>query len=313
METTFLPPALCILGPTASGKTDLALLLSDRFPCEIISVDSAQVYRGMDIGTAKPTKELLQRYPHHLLDIRNVDENYSAAGFYHDAERLMIDITQRGRIPLLVGGTFLYFRAIEQGLNALPQANVEVRARITAQANRIGWPALHDQLVIVDPDAALRIDRYDGQRIQRALEVVELTGQPMSHFLAKSKVGLPYRWIKMALVPAERAVLYERINQRFDAMLAMGLVDEVRALFFDSDHYVPHPTQRIVGYRQILDYLNNTVGLEEAIEKGKTASRQYAKRQLTWLRREENIMKFPVEKKVKTDDILGFLGKNLEV
>lgn len=290
-----LPPAIFLMGPTASGKTEIAIDLVQRFPLEIISVDSALVYRGMNIGTAKPGPDILALAPHRLIDIRNPDEPYSAAEFREDALREMADITAQGRVPLLVGGTFLYFRALEQGLSDMPPADPDIRARLEAEAATHGWAALHERLARVDPESAARIHATDPQRIQRALEVFEISGQPMSKFHAEGRAApLPYRVLKLGLVPEDRAALHARIEQRFRAMLDAGLVDEVRGLLASARLDADLPSMRAVGYRQVRAFLQGETGYEEMVELAITATRQYAKRQLTWLRGEPDLESFPV-------------------
>lgn len=283
-------PVVFLMGPTASGKTELAVHLVERLPCEIVSVDSAMVYRGMDIGTAKPGPEVLARAPHRLIDIRDPAEAYSAADFRADAEREIAAIHAGGRIPLLVGGTMLYFRALEHGLSPLPRADRRLRADITAAGEREGWPALHARLARVDADAAARIHPNDGQRIQRALEVLELTGEPPSVWYARDR-GQPARWplIKLAVVPPSRESLHERITARFRHMLEAGFVGEVENLHARPDLDLRKPALRAVGYRQIWRHLDGEWSLQEAETRGIIASRQLAKRQLTWLRREDRL------------------------
>jgi tRNA dimethylallyltransferase len=272
------------MGPTASGKTALAVSLVERFPLEIISVDSALVYRGMDVGTAKPDAATLARAPHHLLDIRDPDETYSAAAFCDDARRLMADIVARGRVPLLVGGTMLYFRALLKGLDDLPRADAALRKQIEAEAAARGWPALHAELAQVDPPTAARLAPNDSQRIGRALEVFRLTGTPMSALLDRAQSELPYRVLQLALIPSDRAVLHQRIAARFDAMLAEGLVDEVETLRRNYVLKPDLPSMRAVGYRQAWAYLDGDIDIKALREQGIAATRQLAKRQLTWLR-----------------------------
>ncbi len=272
------------MGPTASGKTALAVRLVESFPLEIISVDSALVYRGMDIGSAKPDAATLARAPHHLLDVREPTEAYSAAAFCDDARRLMADIAARGKVPLLVGGTMLYFRALLHGLDDLPRADAALRKALEAEAAVRGWPALHAELVQVDPTTAARLAPNDSQRIGRALEVFRLTGTPMSALLDRARADLPYRVLQLALVPSDRAVLHQRIAARFDAMLAAGLVDEVRALRLAHALAPGLPAMRAVGYRQAWAYLDGEIDLAQLREQGIAATRQLAKRQLTWLR-----------------------------
>lgn len=272
------------MGPTASGKTALAVTLVERFPLEIISVDSALVYRGMDIGTAKPDAPTLARAPHHLLDIRDPTEAYSAAAFCDDARRLMAEIIARGKVPLLVGGTMLYFRALLQGLDDLPRADSAVRQALQSEAADRGWPALHAELARIDPSTAARLAPNDSQRIGRALEVFRLTGAPMSALLDKASAALPYRVLQLALVPSDRAVLHQRIEARFDAMLAQGLLDEVQTLRRSWPLSPDLPAMRAVGYRQAWACLDGDFDLKALREKGIAATRQLAKRQLTWLR-----------------------------
>ncbi|HZV99298.1 MAG TPA: tRNA (adenosine(37)-N6)-dimethylallyltransferase MiaA [Methylophilaceae bacterium] len=279
-------PAIFLMGPTASGKTGLAVELAQRYPVELISVDSALVYRDMDIGTAKPDAETLARAPHALIDIIDPTEAYSAAQFYSEALELMAEITARGKIPLLVGGTMLYFKALQGGLSDLPQANVDVRKNIENEAKKIGWQGLHIKLSKIDAETAARLEPTDAQRIQRALEVYEITGQPMSS-LFKQNISeeLPYRLLKIALLPSERAVLHERIAQRFDIMLEQGLLDELTGLRQQYPQLSPDmPSMRCVGYRQAWQYMDGEYGLPHLREKGIAATRQLAKRQMTWLR-----------------------------
>ena len=272
------------MGPTASGKTALAVSLVERFPLEIISVDSALVYRGMDIGTAKPDAATLARAPHHLLDIRDPTEAYSAAAFCDDARRLMADIVARGSVPLLVGGTMLYFRALLQGLDDLPRADARLRKELEAEAAARGWPALHAELAQVDPATAARLAPNDSQRIGRALEIFRLTGTPMSALLDRVQSVLPYRVLQLALIPSDRAVLHQRIAARFDTMLAEGLIGEVETLRRTYALTPDLPAMRAVGYRQAWAYLDGEIDLRELREQGIAATRQLAKRQLTWLR-----------------------------
>jgi tRNA dimethylallyltransferase len=272
------------MGPTASGKTALAVSLVERFPLEIISVDSALVYRDMNIGTAKPDAVTLARAPHQLLDIRDPTEAYSAAAFCDDARRLMADIVARGRVPLLVGGTMLYFRALLKGLDDLPRADAALRQQLAAEAAARGWPALHADLAAVDPATAARLAPNDSQRIGRALEVFRLTGKPMSALFDKVQSELPYRVLQLALIPSDRAVLHQRIAARFDAMLAEGLIDEVESLRRSYVLKPDLPAMRAVGYRQAWAYLDGDIDMKALREQGIAATRQLAKRQLTWLR-----------------------------
>jgi len=284
MSAPSLPPAIFLMGPTASGKTALAVSLVERFPLEIISVDSALVYRGMDIGTAKPDAATLARAPHHLLDIRDPTDAYSAAAFRDDALALMADIVARGRMPLLVGGTMLYFRALLQGLDDLPRADAALRKQLEAEAAVRGWPALHAELAGIDPVTAARLAPNDSQRIGRALEIFRLSGKPMSALLDRAQTDLPYRVLQLALIPSDRAVLHQRIADRFDAMLAEGLLDEVKALRQAFALTPDLPAMRAVGYRQAWAHLDGEISLDELRETGIAATRQLAKRQLTWLR-----------------------------
>jgi len=277
----------CLLGPTASGKTAAALAFAARHPVEIVSVDSALVYREMDIGTAKPSAEERAAAPHHLIDIIDPAESYSAAQFRADALRLVGEIIARGNVPLLVGGTMLYYKALTQGLNDLPTADADVRATLDADAARDGWPALHARLAAVDPKTAARLAPNDSQRIQRALEIFMLTGQPMSTLLAAPRtqhVDTPYRFVPVALEPSDRAVLHARIAARFDAMLAHGFIDEVKRLRERGDLDLSMPSMRCVGYRQAWEYLDGATRYDEMRDKGIFATRQLCKRQLTWLR-----------------------------
>ena len=280
-----LPPAILLVGPTASGKTALAIELATRFPCDIVSVDSAQVFRDMDIGTAKPNAATLARFPHRLIDLITPAERYSAAQFRADALREMQAIAAAGRIPLLVGGTMLYVKALREGLAELPQADPTVRAQIDAEAAAHGWPALHTELARHDPETAARLKPTDAQRIQRALEVVRLTGRTLgSFFVEQAANALPFRMLNLALVPADRAVLHARIGERFAAMLADGLVDEVMALRAKYLLDAGLPSMRCVGYRQVWQMLEGELPAKELRERGVYATRQFAKRQLTWLR-----------------------------
>ncbi len=281
-----LPPAIFLMGPTASGKTAVAVALIDQLPVEIISVDSALVYKDMDIGTAKPDANLLLQAPHHLLNLIDPTSAYSAASFRSDALRLMADITARGKIPLLVGGTMLYFKALQEGLSGLPEANPEVRAALDLEAAQIGWPGMHAKLALIDSVTAARLAPNDTQRIQRALEVHAISGETMSSLFAKqTSAALPYRLLKLALVPNDRAVLHERIALRFDQMLEAGFLDEVRALLVKYPTLTQDATSmRCVGYRQALEHLAGDYDLAELRDRGIFATRQLAKRQLTWLR-----------------------------
>ena len=275
---------VALTGPTASGKTAAAFAIAARWEVEIISVDSALVYTGMDIGTAKPTPQELAQVPHHLINIRDPRISYSAADFARDAARLIHDINQRGKLPLLVGGTMLYFKALWEGLDDLPQANPEVRAAIETNALSHGWPALHADLAKIDPITAKRLAPNDSQRISRALEVYRISGQALSSFFSDKSTNFPPPDILLSLEPTDRAWLHERIAQRFDAMLAAGLIDEVKALRARGDLHVDLPSIRCVGYRQTWAALEGDLPLADLRERGIIATRQLAKRQMTWLR-----------------------------
>ncbi|GAB3547734.1 tRNA (adenosine(37)-N6)-dimethylallyltransferase MiaA [Noviherbaspirillum agri] len=283
-----LPLAVTIMGPTASGKTAAALEVARHIPSEIISVDSALVYRGMDIGTAKPTAEERASVPHHLIDIIDPLDAYSVMQFREDALRLIAEIAQRGKLPLLVGGTMLYFKGLRDGLDDLPQADAEVRARLDKEAAEIGMPAMHARLADIDPATAARLKPNDSQRIQRALEIYALTGQPMSQLLAKApRPELPFDLLPLSLEPSDRGVLHERIAVRFDAMLDQaggGLLQEVEMLRARGDLHPGLPSIRCVGYRQAWEFLDGAYDFATLREKGIAATRQLAKRQLTWLR-----------------------------
>jgi len=283
-----LPPAIFVMGPTASGKTDLAMALYERLPVELISVDSVLVYRGMDIGTAKPSQEELADYPHRLIDICDPSEVYSAENFRLDALRAMEEITRGGKIPLLVGGTMLYYRALQYGLSELPESDPLLRDRLEREVEEKGLAAVHAELMAVDPVAARRIHKNDTQRTLRALEVYRQTGRPLSELQASNTgQGMPYRAIKLVRAPADRAVLHERIARRFERMLEAGFEDEVRALIARGDLHAEMPSMRAVGYRQMWEFLQGHCGRSEMVERGKAATRQLAKRQITWLRSEK--------------------------
>jgi len=280
---------ICFMGPTASGKTDLAVELVQKLPCDIISVDSALVYRGMDIGTAKPGSDVLEAAPHRLIDICDPTESYSAARFREDALREVEDIFANGRIPLLVGGTMLYYRALQYGLSKLPEADPAVRARLEAEAATVGWGQMHQRLVQIDPVAGARIHPNDPQRVQRALEVFELTGQTLTELQNRDgEQVLPYKLIKLVRAPKDRTVLHQRIAKRFHQMLELGFEDEVKGLLARGDITSALPSMRSVGYRQMLEYLAGNDSYEQMVERGIIATRQLAKRQLTWLRSEQD-------------------------
>ncbi len=278
------------MGPTATGKSALGLALAERLDGEIVSVDSALVYRGMDIGTAKPTAAERARVPHHLIDVADPAETYSAARFREDAIAAMQAIGARGRLPLLVGGTMLYFRALLQGLSPLPPRDPALRARLDAQAAVEGWPSLHARLAALDPEAAARIQPRDAQRIQRAMEVALVTGHPLSELQSRqSGPPAPWRFLTVALIPADRGRLAGGIATRFDRMMERGLLDEVRALYGRDDLDERTPALRAVGYRQLIDHLAGRCGLAESRERAVIATRQLARRQLVWLRRERAV------------------------
>lgn len=295
-----LPPAIFLMGPTAAGKTDLALELARVLPCDLISVDSALIYRGMDIGTAKPERAILDAFPHALIDIRDPAESYSAAEFRADALAAMAESTARGRIPLLVGGTMLYYKALLEGLADMPSAAPAIRAELEARAAAEGWEALHRELAEVDPESAARIHPNDPQRLTRALEVYRVSGLSMTEHRLRQAAGnpdagtagagqLPYTVAQLAIAPAQRQVLHDRIAQRFRVMLEQGFVEEVEALRRRSDLHAGLPSIRAVGYRQVWEYLDGELSRDEMVERGIIATRQLAKRQFTWLRGWENL------------------------
>lgn len=284
MNPPRLPPAILIMGPTASGKTAVAMALADRFPVELISVDSAQVFIDMDVGTAKPDPATLARYPHRLIDLITPEESYSAARFRADALTAMAEITAAGKVPVLVGGTMMYYRALLHGLADLPQADAALRAEIDAEAAAEGWPAMHAKLARLDPTTAARLHPTDSQRLQRALEICRLTGRPMSALLAESeKQKPPYDLLQIGLLPSDRAVLHQRIARRFDEMLLAGLDDEVRRLRDKYDLNLNLPSMRCVGYRQTWEAQEGLIPKRELRDRGVFATRQLAKRQITWL------------------------------
>jgi tRNA dimethylallyltransferase len=309
---TSLPPVIFLMGPTASGKTGVAVELAQRLPVELISVDSALVFRDMDIGTAKPDATTLARAPHHLIDIIDPTEAYSVAAFRHDALRLMADITQRGKIPLLVGGTMLYFKALREGLSPLPQADAALRAELDAEIAQHGIEHLHRKLAEVDAETAARLHSTDTQRIQRAMEIYRLSGQPMSVLIQHQKQNpLPYRILSIALIPSDRAVLHQRIATRFADMLKQGLEDELRGL---REKYPLHPnmtSMRCVGYRQTWEYLDGQITEAELLEKGIAATRQLAKRQLTWLRGMPDNVELDCLAPSLTQTVLDMLTENI--
>jgi tRNA dimethylallyltransferase len=303
MSGAAAPLLVVLTGPTGTGKSELALQLAERLaprlPLEIISADSAQVYRGMDIGTAKPAPAQRRALPHHLIDIREPVDSYSAGEFVRDALAAAADIHVRGRVPLLVGGTMLYLRALYQGLAALPPASIALRAELAAQARQQGWPALHARLAQLDPAAAGRIAPHDAQRIQRALEVQQLTGAPISHWQRCTRGARDqFRWLRYALLPADaraRVALRERLAARFEQMMRAGLLAEVERLRARGDLTAQHASMRAVGYRQLWQVFDGTVSVAEAQRQAVIATAQLAKRQLTWLRREPDLALLPVE------------------
>ncbi|EOG1939545.1 tRNA (adenosine(37)-N6)-dimethylallyltransferase MiaA [Vibrio fluvialis] len=282
--STQLPLALFLMGPTASGKTDLAIRLRQKFPVEIISVDSALIYKGMDIGTAKPDQDELALAPHRLIDILDPSGAYSAADFRRDALREMQAIVEQGKIPLLVGGTMLYYKALLEGLSPLPAADPEIRQQIEQEAQQLGWAALHEQLRQIDPISAERIHPNDPQRLSRALEVYRISGKTLTELTQTKGEALPFRVKQFAIAPKERAELHRRIELRFEKMVEAGFEDEVKALYARKDLHPDLPSIRCVGYRQMWDYLDGNCTLDEAIFRGICATRQLAKRQITWLR-----------------------------
>ena len=310
-----LPPAILLMGPTASGKTATAMALARRFPVELIGVDSAQVFRDMDIGTAKPDAATLREFPHHLIDLISPEEAYSAAHFCADAQAAMAAIRERGKIPLLVGGTMLYFKALLEGLAELPKACPETRADIDAQANAQGWPAMHAELAQADPATAARLHPTDAQRIQRALEVVRLTGRPLSALLAEGRAQAPAsQYLALGLLPAERGVLHTRIAERFDAMLAAGLEDEVDMLRGKYRLDLKLPSMRCVGYRQVWEAQDGIIPRAEMRDRGIYATRQLAKRQITWIGNTLKPETFDclapdLEARI-VERVAGFLGKH---
>lgn len=299
---------ICLMGPTASGKTGIACDLVKQLPYEIISVDSAMIYRDMNIGTAKPEADVLQQAPHRLIDICSPTASYSAAQFCDDADRACEEILKAGKTPLLVGGTMMYFRAFQEGLSALPEADPVIRQTIAAEACEFGWVHMHQKLSKLDPTTAARLHPNDTQRIGRALEVYALTGQPLSEILGTARATRPYRFINMILFPQHRAWLHERIARRFDEMLALGFLDEVDTLLARWHVTREHPAMRSVGYRQALDYREGMCDYSTFRERGIAATRQLAKRQLTWLRSWPHAHYFDPEKPGCFKDMMAFLN-----
>ena len=306
-------PVICLSGPTASGKTDFAIRLREKLPLEIISVDSALVYRGMDIGTAKPDTETLKHSPHRLIDIRDPEENYSAGDFVRDAESEMKDIRDSGRIPLLVGGTMMYFRSLTEGIAELPEADPAVRVSLDADAAVVGWPAMHEKLEAIDPDAAARINPNDSQRIQRALEVFQISGRTMSEWQAvDQRPETRNSYLKLALIPGSRSLLHDRIDARLRSMFEQGFVEEVEGLRKRPGLSNQSSSMRAVGYRQIWAHLDGDYDRSTAANNAVAATRQLAKRQLTWLRSDEQLSRFDPLKDKAFDAISSFLDKHLD-
>lgn len=306
-------PVLCLMGTTATGKTDIAIELLQEFPVEIISVDSAMVYRGLDIGTAKPDKTTLEAAPHHLIDIIEPTEAYSAANFRRDALDLIKTVHQRNKIPLLVGGTLLYFRALLSGLSQLPAADPAIRAEIEAEAAEHGWAALHEELSRIDPVSASKIHPNDPQRLQRAIEVFRISSLPLSELQRRgSQADFPYPVLKFALIAEDREWLHKRIETRFSMMLKQGLIDEVEGLYAREDMHLDLPSMRSVGYRQVWQYLQGKWKLQEMKERAIIATRQLAKRQHTWLRSESDLVVFDPHQ-MKQNDIISELKSAIKM
>lgn len=308
------PPAICLLGPTASGKTDLAIEIVQRLPCEIISVDSAQIYKEMDVGTGKPDAATLARAPHRLIDFLDPAQAYSASQFRHDALREMGAIRDAGKIPLLVGGTMLYFRALRDGLAQMPASDAQVRQEILVKADREGWAAVHAQLAAVDPESAQRIHPNDPQRLQRALEIYLVSGKSMTvhhnhQNVAQAAAELPFDLHFFAIQPQERAVLHERIATRFGRMIEQGLVAEVERLYARGDLDLSLPSMRAVGYRQAWRHIAGELSFDAMVEQGIIATRQLAKRQITWMRSWENLSSFDSEDSKTLDLLLNSINR----
>lgn len=276
--------AIIIRGPTASGKTDLSLRLAENLPIEIISVDSVMVYKGLDIGSAKPAKEILDKYPHHLIDICDPGDKYSAGKFVEDAQQKIRDIQAHNRIPVLVGGTMMYYKVLQDGLNELPKANDEIRNQIDQEAKDQGWPEMHRKLKGIDPEAAKKIKPNDRQRIQRAIEVYMISGTTISELKKKDSGNHEFEFLAFSLMPTDREVLYHNINLRFDSMIEVGLLDEVISLLDDDLVSVNSHSMQSIGYKEMLGHIDGKISLDEAVDAAKMSSRRYAKRQITWLR-----------------------------
>jgi tRNA dimethylallyltransferase len=305
------PPVICLMGPTAAGKTGVAMRIAESFPVDVVSVDSALVYRGMDIGTAKPDAGMLARVPHRLIDICEPEEAYSAGAFVRDATAAIHAIYDAGRIPLLVGGTMLYFRALTRGIAELPEADPAVRATIEEEAGARGWPGLHQDLAQIDPEAAARIEANDSQRIQRALEVYRLSGKPLSAWQKQTVPPTDFEFLRIGLLPARRAVLHERIAMRLAQMREDGFVEEVRGLLERPGLSADSPSMRAVGYRQLTAHLLGKTDLDTAMQRALFATRQLAKRQYTWLRTEPSLNCFDPLEADAIDAILSLLRENL--
>jgi len=299
------------MGPTAAGKTDLAVRLAKEYPVEIISVDSALVYRRMNIGTAKPLPKVMRKHPHHLIDILEPTESYSVGNFRQDALALMLDITSRGKVPLLVGGTMLYFKALQYGLADLPSADPVIRARLSAEASDKGLIHLHNRLAEVDPISAKRIHQNDPQRIQRALEVYELSGSSLTELTEAPETLLPFQITKIILSPFDRKVLHQRIEERFRMMMANGLLEEVTSLYHSYENHSELTSLRAVGYRQVLQYLSGAYDLETCIKKAIIATRQMAKRQITWLRAQNDSIWFDSDDDLIQSQVISLLERNI--
>ncbi|MEY8215308.1 MAG: tRNA (adenosine(37)-N6)-dimethylallyltransferase MiaA [Colwellia sp.] len=303
------PPVICLMGPTASGKTALAMALHDALPCDIISVDSALIYNNMDIGTAKPTADELSRYPHRLINLRDASQSYSAADFCHDALAEIAKIRANNRIPLLVGGTMMYFKSLIEGISPLPAANHEIRQKIEEQAGEHGWLALHEELLKIDPVAGERIHPNDPQRITRALEVFRLTGSTLTELTQIKGEKLSGDILQFAITPSERSILHQRIELRYQQMINQGFEQEVIKLKARNDLHEDLPSIRCVGYRQMWQYLNNEYDHNEMMFRGVCATRQLAKRQLTWLRNWPNLHWLKTEDESNLSQVLAAVGK----
>ena len=300
-------PVICLMGPTAAGKTALALELAEKFTLDIVSVDSALIYRGMNIGTAKPTPAILKQFPHHLIDICEPTESYSAGQFLDDVKKVIASLHQKNKVPLLVGGTMLYYRALQQGLARLPVANKVLRDELDSLRIQYGTSYLHQKLTQVDPISAQRIHHHDSQRLQRALEVFMASGKPLSDFLIEHQPITPYRFINIVISPFQRHILHSRIASRFSEMMTDGFLEEVRSLFSREELSRELPAMRCVGYRQLLGYCANEYSLDEAINKGIIATRQMAKRQITWLRSQPDAVWFNSENGLPINEVTSYL------